>query len=68
MKFLKSKSFWLTVAHIAIGGAGVAAGIFFPAAAPIIISTQAMVNGLIPSPVATIAKAPTPAAVKGPNQ
>jgi hypothetical protein len=51
MKWLKSKTFWLSVAHIAVAGAGIAGGVLFPPFAPIIISGQALVNGLIPSPI-----------------
>ena len=50
MKFLRSKSFWLTVAHIAVAGASIAGGIIFPGAAPIIVASQALINGIIPSP------------------
>lgn len=51
MKWIKSKPFWLTVAHLAVAGAGITGGIMFPPFAPLIISGQALVNGLIPSPV-----------------
>ena len=47
--------FWLTLAHIAVAGAGVAGAIFFPPAAIPIIGAVSLLNGLIPSPVATVA-------------
>lgn len=48
------KKFWLTFAHIAVAGAGVAGAIFFPPAAIPIIGAVSLLNGLIPSPVATV--------------
>jgi hypothetical protein len=52
MGWLKSKRFWLTVAHFGIAGAGIAGAILVPGAAPLILSGQALVNGLLPSPLA----------------
>jgi len=51
MSFLKSKQFWFTIAHLGVAGASIAGAILFPPAAPIIIGSQAMINGLIPSPL-----------------
>lgn len=53
LKFLKSKSFWLTVTHIGVAGAGIAGALIAPPLAPFILSGQALVNGIIPSPIAT---------------
>jgi len=51
MGFLKKKSFWFTVVHLAVAGASITGAIMFPPAAPLIIGSQAMINGLIPSPL-----------------
>lgn len=51
------KRFWLTVAHIAVMGAGAAAVIFFPPAAVFIVPAVGTLNGLIPSPAPEVAKA-----------
>lgn len=47
----KNKNFWLTLAHIGTAAGSVALTIAFPAAIPAIIPIQALVNGLIPSPL-----------------
>ena len=51
MKFFKSKKFWLTAAHLATGGASLALVILFPPLLPLIVPIQAVINGVIPSPL-----------------
>lgn len=48
-KFLKSKKFWLTVAHVAIIGAGSAASVL--TGNPIPLAISGAVNGLLKSPL-----------------
>lgn len=47
--FLKSKKFWLTVAHISIIGAGSAASVM--TGNPIPLAISGAVNGLLKSPL-----------------
>jgi len=51
MGWLKSKRFWLSVAHVAVMGAGVAGVILFPPAAALITPAAGTLNALIPSPL-----------------
>lgn len=51
LKIFKNKNFWFSVAHIAVAGGSVALSVMFPAAIPAIIPGQALLNGLIPSPL-----------------
>jgi hypothetical protein len=53
------KRFWLSVAHIAVMGAGAAGAILFPAGAPLIVAGTGLVNGLIPSPLSPTTPSPT---------
>lgn len=52
-KFLKSKTFWLYLAHVAVASGSVASSIMFPGSAAVIVASQALVNGIIPSPIKT---------------
>jgi hypothetical protein len=45
------KHWWLTIAHVAVAGGAIAGAVMFPPLAAVIIGVQAMVNGLIPSPL-----------------
>lgn len=49
--FFKNKNFWLTLAHVGTAAGSLALTVFFPAAIPAIIPIQALINGLIPSPL-----------------
>lgn len=51
MDWIKSKRFWLLVAHVAVMGGGSAAAVLFPPAAPLITIGIGTVNALIPSPL-----------------
>ncbi len=51
MHFLRSKRFWLTVAHVAVMGAGAAAVIIFPPSAVFIAPGAGLLNAVIPSPL-----------------
>jgi hypothetical protein len=48
------KKFWLTVAHVAVIGAGTAGAILMPAAIPVIIPGMGALNALIPSPLSKV--------------
>ena len=56
MGFLKSKKFWLTVAHFGILGGAIAGSIVFPPLIPVIIPSAAAAHGLLPSPFNPVAK------------
>jgi hypothetical protein len=49
----KNKNFWFSLAHIATAAGSAAIAISFPAAVPAIIPLQALINGIIPSPLNT---------------
>jgi len=55
MHFLKSKRLWLSIAHIAVMGAGAAGVILFPPAAMFIAPAAGAINALIPSPLSNVA-------------
>jgi hypothetical protein len=55
MHFIKSKKFWLTVAHVGTAAVSIGLGIAFPGIRTIILGIQAGINGIIPSPVVTTA-------------
>lgn len=48
------KKFWLSVAHFAIMGAGLAASIYFPGFAPLIVPLVGAANGSLPSPFTSV--------------
>jgi hypothetical protein len=58
LKILRNKNFWLSVAHVVVAGASITGAVLVPGAAPLIISGQALLNGLIPSPLSSKATAP----------
>lgn len=60
MHKLFSKRVWLTIAHFAVAGAGVAGAILVPPAAIPIIGAVSLLNGLIPSPVSAAPAMPVP--------
>jgi len=64
MHFLKSKRLWLSIAHIAVMGAGAAGVILFPPAAMFIAPAAGAINALIPSPLSNVA-APQQVLVSG---
>lgn len=51
MHWLRSKRFWLSVAHLGVIGGGAAAVLLFPPAAVLIAPGAGLINALIPSPV-----------------
>jgi hypothetical protein len=50
-RIFKNKRFWLTVAHIGTAAGSIALAIAFPEIRPVILGSQALINGILPSPL-----------------
>lgn len=50
MGFLKSKKFWLGFAHVGTAISSIGLALAFPEIRPIILGSQALINGVMPSP------------------
>ena len=51
MHWLRSKRFWLTVAHIGLISGAVASSVIIPGSGIAIMAGAAAVNGMLPSPL-----------------
>lgn len=67
MHFLKSKHFWLAVAHIGIIAGGVSAAVLAPFAAVPIMAGTASINALLTSPLTGVTKSGTTNPVSTPT-